>query len=74
MGIPFKSTGDLRVEEQENEFIVVSVSFQPEPLSTKTYIKIYLNLYISHLGMIGQTSHISLKSPVSQLLLVLGVS
>ena len=53
--------------------MVVSGSFQREPLSTKPYINIYL-MIISHLWLIGQTNHISLKSQVSQLLWVLGVS
>ena len=53
--------------------MVVYGSFQREPLSTKPYINIYL-MIISHLWLIGQTNHISLKSQVSQLLWVLGVS
>ena len=37
--------------------MVVSGSFQQEPLSTKPYINIYL-MIISHLWVIGQTNHI----------------
>ena len=72
-GIPFKGTGNLRAEGQEKKGMVISGSFQQEHLSTKPYINIYL-MIISHLWLIGQTNHISLKSQVSQLLQVLGVS